>query len=84
MLNKLTRILVSTLLALTLALPASAYHRHRRHYYRNVSGHLVHSPVRARSAPRGATARCNDGTYSFSEHHQGTCSHHGGVAEWLR
>lgn len=33
--------------------------------------------------PAGATALCNDGTYSFSQHHQGTCSHHGGVAQWL-
>jgi Protein of unknown function (DUF3761) len=35
------------------------------------------------SAPPGATARCRDGTYSFSTHHSGTCSHHGGVAAWL-
>lgn len=35
------------------------------------------------SAPAGATAQCNDGTYSYSQHHQGTCSHHGGVAIWL-
>jgi hypothetical protein len=34
-------------------------------------------------APPGATARCNDGTYSFSATHSGTCSHHGGVAVWL-
>lgn len=34
--------------------------------------------------PKGATARCKDGTYSFSKHHQGTCSHHGGVAQWYR
>jgi Protein of unknown function (DUF3761) len=34
-------------------------------------------------APPGTTARCRDGTYSFSRHHQGTCSHHGGVAVWL-
>ena len=42
-------------------------------------------PVAASSdtAPPGATARCRDGTYSFSKHHQGTCSHHGGVAAWL-
>jgi hypothetical protein len=33
--------------------------------------------------PPSATARCRDGTYSFSQHHQGTCSHHGGVAMWL-
>ncbi|MGA9761646.1 MAG: DUF3761 domain-containing protein [Gaiellaceae bacterium] len=37
----------------------------------------------AGSAPPGATARCRDGTYSFAKHHQGACSHHGGVAEWL-
>jgi Protein of unknown function (DUF3761) len=39
--------------------------------------------ARADTPPPGATARCRDGTYSFSQHHQGTCSHHGGVAEWL-
>jgi hypothetical protein len=31
----------------------------------------------------GATAICSDGTPSYSAHHQGTCSHHGGVARWL-
>ncbi len=34
------------------------------------------------SAPGGASAMCNDGTYSYSAHRQGTCSHHGGVAIW--
>ncbi len=34
-------------------------------------------------APAGATAQCNDGTYSYSAHRRGTCSHHGGVAVWL-
>lgn len=29
------------------------------------------------------TARCRDGSMSFSEHRCGTCSHHGGVAEFL-
>jgi hypothetical protein len=27
----------------------------------------------------GATALCNDGTYSYAAHHQGACSRHGGV-----
>lgn len=27
----------------------------------------------------GATALCNDGTYSYAAHHQGACSGHGGV-----
>jgi hypothetical protein len=32
----------------------------------------------------GATALCNDGTLSYSAHHQGTCSHHHGVAVWYK
>ena len=82
--KRITHILAALLLALTLCLPATARHHRRHHYYRNSSGQRVHSPVHARTAPHGATARCNDGTYSFSQHHQGTCSHHGGVAEWLK
>ena len=40
--------------------------------------------IAARAAsPPGATARCGDGTYSYSQHRSGTCSHHGGVAAWL-
>lgn len=29
-------------------------------------------------------ARCHDGSLSYSVNRQGTCSWHGGVAEWLR
>ncbi len=29
------------------------------------------------------TAKCNDGTVSYSAHHSGTCSHHGGVMFWF-
>jgi len=32
------------------------------------------------SLPGGATGRCRDGTYSYSQHHSGMCSRHGGVA----
>jgi hypothetical protein len=52
-------------------------------YYLNSDGVCVHRPVSAPGDPAGATARCVDGTYSFSKHRQGTCSHRGGVAEWL-
>ncbi len=31
----------------------------------------------------GAIARCADGTLSYSQHRRGTCSHHGGVADWF-
>ena len=52
-------------------------------HYTNVDGEKVHSPAYAPSVPAGASAVCQDGTYSFSQHRSGTCSHHGGVAEWL-
>ncbi len=29
------------------------------------------------------TAKCRDGSASYSAHHSGACSHHGGVAQWL-
>ncbi len=50
-------------------------------YYINSSGNEVHSPAYSNdgSVPAGATAQCTDGTYSFSQHRSGTCSHHGGV-----
>jgi hypothetical protein len=51
-------------------------------YYRNSDGVCVHRPASGPGAPAGATAKCNDGTYSYSRHRSGTCSHHGGVAVW--
>ena len=53
--------------------------------YTNRDGNTVHAPARSLSgkAPEGASARCRDGTYSFSRHRSGTCSRHGGVADWL-
>ena len=56
---------------------------HRR--YQNSDGESVHSPARSISGeiPKGASARCRDGTYSFSRHHTGTCSRHRGVATWV-
>jgi len=51
--------------------------------YVNSAGNTVCSPEASSSAPSGATAKCSDGTYSFSQSRSGTCSHHGGVAVWL-
>lgn len=51
--------------------------------YVNTYGNVVCSPYASSSAPAGATAKCVDGTYSFSQSHSGTCSHHGGVSTWL-
>ena len=41
-----------------------------------------------REAPANApniapTAKCRDGSLSYSAHHSGSCSHHGGVAQFL-
>jgi hypothetical protein len=54
-------------------------------YYTNVNGNSVHSPAYSDdgSVPAGASAQCRDGTYSFSQNRRGTCSGHGGVAEWI-
>ena len=84
--------LIATLVAVaTLTVtPAAARHSYSHpasdygdSYYTNVSGHRVHRPVAASSRPVGATAHCRDGSWSFSENHRGTCSHHGGVGSWL-
>jgi len=55
------------------------------HSYTNHDGQAIHSPAHSRSGavPQGASAQCRDGAYSFSRHHRGTCSGHGGVAHWL-
>src|ERR1051326_1626960 len=50
--------------------------------YVNVDGMGVPSPVFSDTRPARATARCRDGSYSFSQHRRGTCSYHGGVAVW--
>jgi hypothetical protein len=51
--------------------------------YVNSAGATVCRPEVSSSAPSGATAKCGDGTYSFSQSRRGTCSSHGGVAVWL-
>ncbi|MEV6070584.1 DUF3761 domain-containing protein [Nocardia sp. NPDC052001] len=51
--------------------------------YENAQGNCVQRPQQSDTAPDGATARCGDGTYSFSQTRRGTCSHHGGVSQWL-
>ncbi len=54
-------------------------------YYTNTAGNEVHAPAYSHdgSVPAGASAKCADGTYSFSQSRRGTCSGHGGVAQWL-
>jgi hypothetical protein len=56
-------------------------HRH----YTTKDGRSVHSPSKTKGdvAPAGASAKCRDGTWSFSKSRRGTCSHHGGVGSWV-
>lgn len=51
-------------------------------YYKNSQGSCTKSPSKATAWPAGASAKCRDGTYSYSASRRGTCSHHGGVATW--
>jgi len=51
--------------------------------YVNSKGRTVQRPEDCSGPPKGATAECRDGSYSFSQSRRGTCSHHGGVAKWL-
>lgn len=80
--NQLTRAVISAVVFGALAFSAQASDSD---YYTNSTGHLVHRPVftHHHHVPKGASAHCGDGSYSFSQHHRGTCSHHGGVASWL-
>lgn len=49
--------------------------------YVNSAGNTICRPSSSNTG--GATAICNDGTYSYSQSRRGTCSHHGGVRSWL-
>ncbi|MEA2701923.1 MAG: hypothetical protein QOE22_632 [Candidatus Parcubacteria bacterium] len=65
--------------------PARESNLSNDNHYTNVDGNTVHSPAYSDTgcAAAGASAECRDGTCSFSQNRRGTCSHHGGVAEWL-
>ena len=41
------------------------------------------TPRRSTREAKTPRARCKDGTISYSVHDSGTCSHHGGVAQWI-
>lgn len=51
--------------------------------YVNTAGNTVCRPYESSGVPAGASAQCEDGTYSFSQSRRGTCSGHGGVTVWL-
>lgn len=69
--------IVTVLLALALCVPGwangSRSRNHTSHHKRTTHVRTTHG---------SGTATCMDGTTSYSQHHRGTCSHHGGVKEW--
>ena len=95
---KTLRLILSWLLVATLSFPVFAKEAPDSTYtkpnesqlvehgnYVNKAGNTVHRPAHTKdgSVPNGASAKCLDGTYSFSQSRRGTCSHHGGVSQWL-
>ena len=52
-------------------------------HYLNSDRNCVEYPT-PKNEHGAATALCNDGEYSYSQHHSGTCSSHGGVKKFLR
>lgn len=78
--SNLKLLAVSLLIGFTLVATVNA----TTGYYTNSEGQKISSPVKSIMAPKGATAKCKDGTYSFSKHRSGTCSGHKGVAKWLK
>jgi hypothetical protein len=49
----------------------------------NTSAPAITTPPAAGNVPGGATAHCQDGTFSFSQTRAGTCAQHSRVAQWL-
>ena len=75
-------LVAATLVICFAAQPSKAFaYACNNNYYVNSSGHVVHSPSCGEEHQK-RTAECRDGSVSFSEHHRGTCSDHGGVAHW--
>jgi hypothetical protein len=50
----------------------------------NQNGHWRKIKVKYLTIPGDATARCQDKTYSNSDHVSGACAGHGGVERWLK
>lgn len=67
------------------SVPMTATAHTTAHSTGHTTAHHAPPPAPAPATPgNGATARCNDGTYSYAAHHQGACSHHGGVQVFYR
>lgn len=50
----------------------------------NAAATAAKAPDAGGAMPANATAKCKDRSYSTSAHHSGSCSRHGGVAQFLK
>ena len=80
---KIVRILAAVLFTLVFSTVFTPNIFAKTSYYINSSASKIHRPVYSKPVSYGATAQCRDGEYSFSKHHRGTFSGHGGEAKWL-
>jgi len=82
------KVISGLVLVLVLALPVSGAARtssssSKTHSSSHTPSHVTKTKATKKTkVAKQATARCSDGTLSYSAHRSGMCSHHGGVAEW--
>ena len=81
---RLASALACLALLATPALAREPSYSHSSHeFYHSVDGAMVDGPTRGANPAYGrVSASCRDGTQSYSHHHRGACSGHGGVNVW--
>ncbi len=82
--RKVRKIILSLVLVLTIFVGSFSPALAKSDYYKNVNQNKVHVPVKSIQAPKRATGKCRDGSYTFALNHRGACSHHGGVFKWIK
>lgn len=73
-------IIIGAMLLAGLVFGNQTHYTHGQTSYINRDGHRVAIPGQTST---GATARCRNGSWSYSEHRNGTCSQEGGVDWWV-
>ncbi|GAA1885039.1 hypothetical protein GCM10009753_11550 [Streptantibioticus ferralitis] len=82
--RKVKRATAALLVATALLVPAGEAHAATARPAARCAHHTTGVCAPWARHPRGATAQCKDGTFSYSAHFSGTCSHHRGVRYWFK
>lgn len=74
--------IASTFIVLSLLISSTfpVFAASKKTYYYNSRGEKISTPTTDQRS--GATAKCKDGTFSYSKTRKGTCSGHKGVSIW--